>query len=71
MAEDRGGKNLFQKIPRSSFWTSLRPHWTREAEERIFRTFSELSENKTSIMITHHISGVRESDRILVLDEGA
>ena len=41
-----------------------------EAEERIFRTFSELSENKTSIMITHHISGVRESDRILVLDEG-
>lgn len=41
-----------------------------EAEERIFRTFSELSEDKTSIMITHHISGVRDSDKILVLDEG-
>ena len=41
-----------------------------ESEEQIFNIFSELSEDRTSLMITHHISGVRNSDKILVLDNG-
>lgn len=41
-----------------------------EAEEQIFRTFDELADNKTGIMISHRISGVRNSDKILVLNNG-
>ena len=41
-----------------------------EAEERIFNTFSAISENRTAIMITHHISGVRKSNKIMVLNNG-
>ncbi len=41
-----------------------------EAEERIFNTFAAISENRTAIMITHHISGVRKSNIIMVLNNG-
>ncbi len=41
-----------------------------EAEDRIFRNFEEISENKTSIMISHRISAARMANKIIVLDGG-
>lgn len=41
-----------------------------EAEDKIFRNFEGVSENKTSIMISHRISAARMSNKIIVLDEG-
>ncbi len=41
-----------------------------EAEDRIFRNFEAISENKTGIMISHRISAARMSNKIIVLDGG-
>ena len=41
-----------------------------EAEDRIFSNFEKLARNKTSIMISHRISGSRVANKILVLDQG-
>ena len=40
------------------------------AEREVFTRFSELTRNKTSILISHRFSTVRMADRILVLDGG-
>lgn len=41
-----------------------------EAEDRIFKNFEAISENKTGIMISHRISAARMSNKIIVLDGG-
>lgn len=41
-----------------------------EAEDRIFKNFESISENKTGIMISHRISAARMSNKIVVLDGG-
>ncbi|MEA9580412.1 ABC transporter ATP-binding protein [Xanthomonas nasturtii] len=41
-----------------------------EAEHEIFRRFSELTQRKTSLLISHRLSSVRMADRILVLADG-
>ena len=41
-----------------------------EAEEQLFRLYEKLDTNKTSIMITHHISGVKNANKIIVLKDG-
>lgn len=41
-----------------------------ESEDRIFRSFSEMAEEKTGIMISHRISGARLASRILLLEDG-
>jgi ABC-type multidrug transport system fused ATPase/permease subunit len=41
-----------------------------EAEDKIFKQFEEISENKTGIMISHRISSARVSNKIIVLDSG-
>ena len=41
-----------------------------EAEDRIFRNFEAIADNKTGVMISHRISSARLSTRILVLDDG-
>ena len=41
-----------------------------EAEDRIFKNFEEMSDNKTGIMISHRISSARMSNKIIVLDSG-
>ena len=41
-----------------------------KAESDVFERFIALTENKTSIIISHRFSTVRQADRILVLDEG-
>jgi len=41
-----------------------------KAEKDVFERFIGLTENKTSIIISHRFSTVRQADRILVLDEG-
>ena len=40
------------------------------AEERIFERFNRITQNKTSIMISHRLTSTRTCDRILVLDGG-
>ncbi|WP_228852784.1 ABC transporter ATP-binding protein [Aegicerativicinus sediminis] len=42
-----------------------------KAEKDVFERFIGLTENKTSIIISHRFSTVRQADRILVLDEGS
>lgn len=41
-----------------------------EAEDRIFKNFETISDNKTGIMISHRISAARMSNKIIVLDKG-
>lgn len=41
-----------------------------EAEDRIFKNFEDISENKTGIMISHRISSARLSNKVIVLDGG-
>lgn len=41
-----------------------------EAEDRIFRNFVEIADNKTGVMISHRISSARLSTKIIVLDGG-
>jgi ATP-binding cassette subfamily B protein len=41
-----------------------------KAESDVFERFIGLTKNKTSIIISHRFSTVRQADRILVLDEG-
>lgn len=41
-----------------------------EAEDRIFKNFEKVSDNKTGIMISHRISASRMSNKIIVLDDG-
>lgn len=41
-----------------------------EAEDRIFKNFEAISDNKTGIMISHRISAARMSNKIIVLDGG-
>ena len=41
-----------------------------EAEDRIFKNFQAISDNKTGILISHRISAARMSNKIIVLDGG-
>lgn len=41
-----------------------------ETEERILKNLESLSENKTSIIVTHRVSSAKNADRILILDNG-
>ena len=41
-----------------------------EAEDRIFKNFEAVSDNKTGIMISHRISASRMSNKIIILDGG-
>jgi len=41
-----------------------------EAEDRIFKNFEAISDNRTGIMISHRISAAQMSNKILVLDDG-
>ena len=41
-----------------------------ETEERILNNLESLSENKTSIIVTHRVSSAKNADRILILDNG-
>ena len=40
------------------------------AEEKVFRQFQELSGNRSSIIISHRLSGIVAADKILVLKNG-
>ena len=40
------------------------------AEHEVFLRFSELTQGKTAVLISHRFSTVRMADRILVLDNG-
>ena len=40
------------------------------AEHQVFQRFTELTEGKMAVLISHRFSTVRMADRILVLDEG-
>lgn len=42
-----------------------------EAEDKIFKNFEAISENKTGIMISHRISAARMSNKIIVIDNGS
>ncbi|MDR3443916.1 MULTISPECIES: ABC transporter ATP-binding protein [unclassified Dyella] len=41
-----------------------------EAEHEVFRRFGELTQRKTTLLISHRLSSVRMADRILVLADG-
>ena len=41
-----------------------------EAEDKIFKNFNSMSDNKTGIMISHRISSSRISNKVIVLDKG-
>jgi ATP-binding cassette subfamily B protein len=41
-----------------------------EAEHAVFQRFRELTQGKTSILISHRFPTVRMADRILVLEHG-
>ena len=40
------------------------------AEYEVFRRFSDLTQGKTAVLISHRFSTVRMADRIIVLDNG-
>jgi ATP-binding cassette subfamily B protein len=40
------------------------------SEYEVFQRFSELTNNKSAMLISHRFSTVRMADRILVLDKG-
>ena len=39
-------------------------------ESSVYRSFSEMSKDKTAIIITHRIGSAKIADRILVMDQG-
>ncbi|MGY3228930.1 ATP-binding cassette subfamily B protein [Luteibacter sp. HA06] len=41
-----------------------------QAEHEVFKRFGELTEGKTTLLISHRLSSVRMADRILVLSDG-
>jgi len=41
-----------------------------ETEEKILKNLSEISQDKTTIIVSHRISSVKNSDKIIVLEEG-
>ena len=41
-----------------------------EAEDKIFKNFNSMSDNKTGIMISHRISSSRISNKVIMLDKG-
>ncbi len=54
----------------SSFWTKPRPALTRRDEKELTEAVSELTHNKTVIMIAHRLKTVRNADRISVVEHG-
>ena len=40
------------------------------AEQQIFKQFEELTENKTSIFVSHRLSSATTADNIIVLEYG-
>jgi ATP-binding cassette subfamily B protein len=41
-----------------------------QAEHEVFKRFGELTQGKTTLLISHRLSSVRMADRILVLEDG-
>ena len=41
-----------------------------ETEEKILKNIKEIRKNKTTIIVSHRISSVKESDKIIVLENG-
>lgn len=41
-----------------------------ETEEKILKSLSEISTNKTTVIVSHRISSVKNANHIIVLDEG-
>ena len=41
-----------------------------ETEEKILRNLKEIRKNKTTIIVSHRISSVKQSDQIIVLENG-
>ena len=39
-------------------------------ESSVYRSFTEMSKDKTAIIITHRIGSAKIADRILVMDQG-
>ncbi len=41
-----------------------------ETEEKILKNIKEIRKNKTTIIVSHRISSVKQSDQIIVLENG-
>lgn len=39
-------------------------------ETRIYRRFSQITKNKTAVIVTHRLGSARLADRIIVMKEG-
>ncbi|MCH9660899.1 MAG: ABC transporter ATP-binding protein/permease [Bacteroidetes bacterium] len=42
-----------------------------ETEEEILQNLSKITENKTTLIVSHRVSSVKSADKIIVLEEGA
>ena len=41
-----------------------------DTEEKILQHLTQISENKTSCIVSHRVSSVQHADKIIVLEEG-
>lgn len=61
---------VFLKDPPVLIWDEATAALDTQTEEQIQETMSELSRDRTAILIAHRLSTVRHADRIIVLNHG-
>jgi ATP-binding cassette subfamily B protein len=61
---------LILKDPKIVLLDEATAHLDTENEALVQAAFKEVLKNRTSIVIAHRLSTVREADQILVLDQG-
>lgn len=56
--------------PKILFWTKRLPQWILRTERMIQAALEKLSYGRTTIIIAHRLSTLRNADKIIVIDGG-
>ena len=58
------------KTPKYFFSTTVFRQWILILKKRYSKNIKDFTQNKTTLIVSHRISSVKDADRIIVLDRG-